>query len=196
MRPAPVSHRTVPSGQIDRFWIEKSSPGFLACSSVSTHRRPIVGMNALDERLEGPAERAGLQAVLRLEGRGPAEHAGGVVHVPDPDVRALQREPHALFRRAHRLHRLLPLGDVGAGAERADDVSVVVAQHRVAPFDQPFLARPGENGVLDDRKVAAVKRRAASACCRPASGPGGTSRSSRVRATPARSIPGGRSPCG
>ena len=70
-------------------------------------RRPIVGMNPIDERREGSAERAGLQAVLGLEGGGPAEHAGGVVHVPDPDVRALQREPHALFRRAHGLRGLL-----------------------------------------------------------------------------------------
>ena len=39
------------------------------------HGRPIVGMNALDERLEGPAKRSGLQAVLGFEDLGPSEHA-------------------------------------------------------------------------------------------------------------------------
>ena len=30
---------------------------------------------------------------------------------------------------SQRLDRLIPLGDVGAGAERADDVSLVIPQH-------------------------------------------------------------------
>ena len=72
---------------------------------------------------------------------GPSEHPGRVVHVPDPDVRVLQRKPHALFRQPQRLDRLIPLGDVGARTERADDVAGVVSQQRVAPLDQPFLAR-------------------------------------------------------
>ena len=36
MRPVPFSHRTVPSGQIVRFWIEKSAPDFTAFPIVST----------------------------------------------------------------------------------------------------------------------------------------------------------------
>ena len=38
--------------------------------------------------------------------------------------------------------RLVPLGDVGAGAERADDPSCVISLNmRVAPLDQPLVAR-------------------------------------------------------
>ena len=111
-------------------------------------------MNRSRERLEGSVERSGLQAILRLEGLRPSEDAGGVVHVPDPDLGALQRKPHALFRRTQRLDGLIPLGDVGAGTERADDLPAVVSQHRVPPLDQPFLARPRQHGVLADRLIA------------------------------------------
>ena len=90
------------------------------------HGLPIVGMNALDKRLEGSTKCSGLQAVLRFEDLGPSEHAGGVVHVPDPDARGLQRKPHALFRRSQGLDGLIPFGDVGAGTERADDVPRVI----------------------------------------------------------------------
>ena len=122
------------------------------------HRRAVLGMNALDERLEGSPERAGLQAVLGFECRGPSEDPRRVVHVPDADLGALERKPHALFRCAHRFDRLMPLGDVSARAECADDPSVVVTQHRVAPFDQPLFTRQRDDGVLDERKVAALKR--------------------------------------
>ena len=64
------------------------------------HGRSIVGMNALDERLEGPAKRAGLQAVMGFEGLGPLEHPGGVVHVPDPDVAPSAQTASALRRSA------------------------------------------------------------------------------------------------
>ena len=40
-----------------------------------------------------------------------------------------QRKPHALFRRSQRLDGLIPLGDVGAGTERADDAARVIPQH-------------------------------------------------------------------
>ena len=69
-------------------------------------------MNALDERLEGPAKRAGPQAVLGLEGLGPSEHAGRVVHVPDPDVGVLQRKPRALFGGSQGLDGAFTFRDV------------------------------------------------------------------------------------
>ena len=38
------------------------------------------------------------------------------------------------------------LSDVGARTERPDDLPLVTPVHGVAPFDQPFFARPGEHG--------------------------------------------------
>src|SRR6185436_7922333 len=70
-------------------------------------------------------------------------------------TRGLQRKPHALFPGSQGLNRLIPFGDVGTGAERADDLPRVIPQHRVAPFDEPFVTRLGENRVLDDRQIAA-----------------------------------------
>ena len=35
-RPVPLSHRTVPSGQSDRCWTEKSAPDFIAFAIVSS----------------------------------------------------------------------------------------------------------------------------------------------------------------
>ena len=101
-----------------------------------------------------------------------------------PTLGALQRKPHALFGRSQRLDGLIPLGDVGAGTERADDASVVIPQQRVAPFDQPLLARPGEDrgSRRSDRSPPSSVVELLSEC-RPVSGPEGTSRSSRARAT-------------
>jgi hypothetical protein len=104
-------------------------------------------MNAIDERLDRAAEGAGLETILPLENPGPLHRSGGVVHVPDPDIGVFQREPHPLFGRPQRFHRVMPFGDVGAGAERAGHVSGLVSRHRTAPFDQPFGARAGENRV-------------------------------------------------
>ena len=53
IRPAPLSHRIVPSGQIARFQREFPTD-FSADASVSTVS-PVVGMNALDEGLDRPA---------------------------------------------------------------------------------------------------------------------------------------------
>ena len=118
-------------------------------------------MNALDERLEGPAKRAGLQAVMGLEGLGPSEHPGGVVHVPDPDARRLQRKPHALFGGPQRLgapvafdaernvigHRRQRRDDgVGQrmpGKERHDADDTAIHNQRVArKRHHPFPPRP------------------------------------------------------
>ena len=112
-------------------------------------------MNALDERLEGPAKRSRPQAVLRLQGFGPVEYAGGEVDVPNPHTRRFQRKPRALFSRPQCINRLIPLGDVGAGTERADHVSFVIAEKPVAPLDEAFLAGPGDDGILDDRQISA-----------------------------------------
>ena len=69
---------------------------------------------------------------------------------------------HAAGQLPDRFHllRLLILrlqgtafGDVGPGAERADDLPRVVALHRVAPFDQPFHPRPRDHRVLDYRQI-------------------------------------------
>ena len=58
------------------------------------HGRPIVGMNALDERLEGPAKRAGLQAVLRFEGFGPLD---------PPVVKSMSQIPTLAASSANRM---------------------------------------------------------------------------------------------
>jgi hypothetical protein len=63
--------------------------------------------------------------------------------------------PAASFRRSQRLDCLIPLGDVGATTECADDVPRVVVHQRGTPFDLPFRARPRENGRLDDGKIRA-----------------------------------------
>ena len=115
----------------------------------------IVGMNALDKRFEGPGKRSRPQAVVNLQGLRPAQHAGRVVHVPDADVGRLQRKPHALFGGSQRFGDPIPLGDVRAGAERADDASIVIPQHGVAPLDQPLFAGSRQDGVLDDRQISA-----------------------------------------
>ena len=73
---------------------------------------------------------------MGFDGLGPLEYPGRVVHVPDSDVGALQRKPHALFCGSQCLNGLIPGGDVGAGAEGADDVPRVIVLHGVAPFDQ------------------------------------------------------------
>ena len=73
MRPAPLSHRTVPSGQIDAVQYREIGASRHGLAHRLEHGCPIVGMNALDERLEGSAKRAGLQAVLGLQGLGPLE---------------------------------------------------------------------------------------------------------------------------
>ncbi len=86
---------------------------------------------------------------------GPSQPSGHVVHVPDPDVGVLQRKPHPLFRRPQRLDRLMPLGDIGAGAERADDFAGVVSQRGAAPLDQPFVAGPGDDDVFGGGQIAA-----------------------------------------
>ena len=98
-------------------------------------------MNALDERLEGPAKRAGLQAVLGFEGLGPSEHPGGVVHVPDPDVGALQRKPHALFGGSQGLGALaklllspFTLRDVLLDSDEVADVALQVPHRRDGLF--------------------------------------------------------------
>src|SRR5579862_6077278 len=43
----------------------------------------------------------------------------------------------------------MPVGDVGAGTETGDEVSVGVAQKPVAPLDEAFRAGPGEDEGLD-----------------------------------------------
>src|SRR6185295_16907982 len=111
-------------------------------------------MNTLDERLERPAKCPGRKTVMGLDGFRPLENAGGVVHVPDPDVRRLQRIARPLFARAQCLHRLMTVGDVGARTERADDASFVIVQEPVPPLNETFLARPGEDGALDDGQIS------------------------------------------
>jgi len=112
-------------------------------------------MDAINKRLEGSNEYSGLQAVLRCEDLGPSHRLGRAVHVPDSDARALQRKPHPLFCLPQGLDRPIPFGDIGATTERADDLPGVIPQHPVAPFDQPFVTRLGENRVLDNRQIAA-----------------------------------------
>src|ERR1700681_1491897 len=54
------------------------------------------------------------------------------------------------------------LRDIRSGTERADNVTRVFAQERIAPLDQPFLAGLGENWILDDGQISAelvVERR-------------------------------------
>ena len=110
-------------------------------SNRREHGLPIVGMDALDKRLEGSTKCSGLQAVLRFEDLGPLHRLGRAVHVPDSDCGALQRKPHALFRRSQGLNGLIPFGDVGAGTERADDVPCVIAQTALVRHSiEAFLA--------------------------------------------------------
>jgi hypothetical protein len=111
-------------------------------------------MDARDERGEGSGECSRRQAVLGFERLGPSQGPGREIDVPDPDPHALQGKPHAVFRRSQCLDRPVPLGDVGAGTERADDASGLVPEHRVVPFDQPFLARSGEHRILGTGQIA------------------------------------------
>ena len=111
-------------------------------------------MNALDERLEGPAKRAGCQAVLRFQDFGPPDPPVGS---PCPRSRCWRpaARTRALFCRTQRVDGPTPLGDVGAGTERAGDLSVVMAEQPVAPLDEAFLAGPGDDGILDDEEISA-----------------------------------------
>ena len=100
-------------------------------------------MNALDEGLERPGKRSGLQAVVGRHDRGPLQHAGGVVHVPDADAGRLHRKPHALFGRPQRLDGPIPLGDVAddphqvaVGERGRDDVR---RKHRTVLAPEPPL---------------------------------------------------------
>ena len=136
------------------------------------HGRSIVGMNALDERFEGPAKRSGLQAVMGFDGLGPSQHPGGVVHVPDPDVGVLQRKPHALFGGpqglgapvafdaernviGHRSQRRDDgVGERMPGKERHDADDAAIHNQRVAgKRHHPFSSRPlliAHFGIADD----------------------------------------------
>ena len=120
MRPAPLSHRTVPSGQIDRCQIEKSAPDFMAFPIVVEHGLAIVGVNALDERLEGPAERAGLQAVLRFQDLGPLRARRWCSPCPRSRRRRSEGEPHPLFSRPQGLFHLPAARPVGQHRQRPD----------------------------------------------------------------------------
>ena len=84
-------HRSMVEAEIDA--------GFRRVRKRLEHHRAIVGMNALDERLDRAGKRTGLQAVLDLDGLGPAERPADVVQVPDSNVGVLESEPHALFSR-------------------------------------------------------------------------------------------------
>lgn len=89
------------------------------------HGRAILGMNALDVRLEGSPKRAGLKAVMGFDRLRPPERPRRVVHVPDPDVGTLQRKPHALFADTQGLGTSVPLDTernvIGHGPERRRD---------------------------------------------------------------------------
>ena len=69
----------------------------------------------------------------------PLDPTGRNVQVPDPDIRGLQSEPHALFCSTQGGNGLTPLSNVGAGTERAGHMSFVVAQQPVVPLDEAFL---------------------------------------------------------
>src|SRR5688572_31697513 len=105
-------------------------------------------MDALDEGLESSHKRPGPQAVLGLQDLRPLQDPRFEIQVPDPYARRLQYEPHALFGLSQRVNPQIPLGDVIAGTERADDAAGLVAQQAAAPFERADLAGACENRAL------------------------------------------------
>ena len=95
-------------------------------------------MNERQEPVERAVEGARLQTVLRLENRRPAQQTGREIHVPDSDARRLEREPHALLRRAEGLLGLISRGDV---PEHRQQVAVGhLDRHHVGREHRPILA--------------------------------------------------------
>ena len=61
----------------------------------------------------------------------------------------------ALFGSPQRDLRPIPLGNIKARAERADDLALVIAEQGIAPFNQPFLPGLREHWILEECEISA-----------------------------------------
>jgi hypothetical protein len=107
---------------------------------------PARGVNDLEDLYKRQAGGVSLRPPGESLRRGvQIDHPAIRVRADDPVRNRVQRHLGAFLFGEQQVFDPLAVGDVGAGTEPADGPAVAVAQYCGAPFDQPFLARPGDN---------------------------------------------------